>query len=503
VELVGSTNDPLEARVLATYAEAAVAHGEPQVAVETVREALLRLPSTHTRLKEVMIAASVAVDDLTAAIHMASELLELHRQHGDAPGEMRLQCTLAELNLKAGNSNEALDRAAAVLKARTDNESTRKAFRIVVDAAIAQGDGQRALHLARTEVSHWEGLGDRKEAALAMLVVASVFTAQRLLSKAAETASQAQRIFHDVKDRRNEAAAFGALGQVRVRQHHFERAARAYEHSEKLMCQVGDATGEASMMVCRAETHVQHMHWLLKSGKTFQDGDDVLLASRDHALHIAVDAASLARQLRWKRSLSNVLFRCAKVHIAVGSPDTQDMISESIEACSAVDDRENEATMLVLSAHVHLQHGSLELARTAAQRAMSLFHKSGNGKGERDSAQVLDRIAKASGGQSDIAGISGGTLSEHRDRLTRVETPMPDRELVRQVVGNAVRDLGLVVSDDEVVMQSGMTSASANIVRDALAAYYPDIHITPTLVYDYPTIEEMVQYICHRHADRR
>merc|ERR1711879_275247 len=60
-------------------------------------------------------------------------------------------------------------------------------------------------------------------------------------------------------------------------------------------------------------------------------------------------------------------------------------------------------------------------------------------------------------------------------------------ELAAAIIGDADEDL----EADTPLMEAGLTSNSAVILRDALSKDIPGVNLPPTLIFDYPSITSM------------
>merc|ERR1712028_173906 len=76
------------------------------------------------------------------------------------------------------------------------------------------------------------------------------------------------------------------------------------------------------------------------------------------------------------------------------------------------------------------------------------------------------------------------------------------KNLTEEVVREKVLEVALSIIGDDAdcefdmpLMQAGLTSNTAVLLRDDLASAIPGIHLPPTLIFDYPSVGAIADYI--------
>merc|ERR1712151_1391534 len=72
-------------------------------------------------------------------------------------------------------------------------------------------------------------------------------------------------------------------------------------------------------------------------------------------------------------------------------------------------------------------------------------------------------------------------------------------ELAAAVIGDAEDDL----EADTPLMEAGLTSNSAVLLRDELSKDIPGVNLPPTLIFDYPSITAMAEFIVEKSSAKK
>merc|ERR1711933_110178 len=103
------------------------------------------------------------------------------------------------------------------------------------------------------------------------------------------------------------------------------------------------------------------------------------------------------------------------------------------------------------------------------------------------------------GGGGDMPAAAKGGAVPDRDRGAALDAKAG---LDIQVVRNKVLDLAAAIigesdelESDTPLMEAGLTSNSAVILRDELSKDIPGVSLPPTLIFDYPSVSAMADFI--------
>merc|ERR1712039_294138 len=185
-----------------------------------------------------------------------------------------------------------------------------------------------------------------------------------------------------------------------------------------------------------------------------------------------------------------------------------------------------EASTLVLSAQILLfGNRDFRKAREAAEEAIYLFQQIGDEQGEDNAWTELERIDRIEGEQKAAAaaarqfqqqqpaGLQMTPLQQQQEPQEQASAAAPGYEaklvkmdltggLTTATVKAQIAEVakGLIGFDEEIeydmpLMESGLTSNTAVLLRDSLSQQLPGISLPVTLVFDYPSIESMSELI--------
>ena len=103
---------------------------------------------------------------------------------------------------------------------------------------------------------------------------------------------------------------------------------------------------------------------------------------------------------------------------------------------------------------------------------------------------------------NDLLSIIAYDVPKHLNQhllLQAKERTSNDTKLELQKIANDI--LGMDVSPQQPLMEAGLDSLAATEMRNAISTSFTDHELPATFVFDYPTIDAMVQYFDTRHKD--
>jgi len=250
-------------------------------------------------------------------------------------------------------------------------------------------------------------------------------------------------------------------------------------------------------------------------------------------LRSAMDALSLSRKLPEKRFLAKALSVVAEIHVMNQKPaESLKAGKDSLSIYRDCEEQVGEAFSHVICAHAHLMMGKNDLARTAATNALSIFQDADNELGEDMAMRVLEhlesveehvqkenmlqmqvqtRVLEA----QPVAALQGQEQVQTGMSKAQGETAIRPRapgsgalalnSLTLDAVKSKVMETTLAIIDDEEevegdtpLLEAGLTSNTAVLLRDELARDIPGITLPPTLIFDYPSVNAMSEFIIEK-----
>lgn len=150
-------------------------------------------------------------------------------------------------------------------------------------------------------------------------------------------------------------------------------------------------------------------------------------------------------------------------------------------------DRLGEATASLLLGHSYVSLGKMEPAKEAASKGLYVFEELHDFIGQDLAKATIDAILNP---VSAIAKTGTVRMVRRRKASVNVEAL---KDKVRNVVSEIVGMDNLV--DDTPLMQAGLTSQSAVLLRNALSKEIPGPSLPFTLMFDYPSIADLSQFL--------
>jgi len=336
-----------------------------------------------------------------------------------------------------------------------------------------------------------------------------------------------------------QAVALNALGQG-------VDSLRTAEQAERAWREVGDASGEVEALIVIAEAKVAICEE--RGGSRQANG---LNLTHLKAAQSAVRAAEAFRSDDYA-CLGNAHYICARVSKHLGS---WKIVEGEAKAASKAFRKARQvakrAQALVLWAEADLHRGYLQDARTRASRALDIFERFNDQEGLQAVSDVYDGVDRALGiptraqleahrqhaelmaqqqqqyfmwqqqqmqsgtpiptqmmpPEMDSVDMPAAAQRGGGDVVVKAGVPldlsaMVNEEAVQSKVLEVVKQL--LGDDDEAfemdvpLMEAGMTSNNAVLLRDILSKELPGVNLPPTLIFDYPSVGSITEYIIEK-----
>jgi hypothetical protein len=304
---------------------------------------------------------------------------------------------------------------------------------------------------------------------------------------------------------------------------------------EEIMVQVGISRVLISQVVEKEESGKG-------SEKSYNEGCN-------KALKVAKEAVSAARKLDDYEKTGAALMAVGLGQLMLSKfPEAQKAVDEAVSIFHEAGDARNEAYAFVLKADVHLWGKDIPAARAAAEEGIWLFQEIGDGKGESHGWDELEKIdrkdaeAREKAAQQQQQAQWGGGMQMTPEMMAQMQAQWqmqagqqagqqfdapaeqpsgkggPDLKLAAidlsaglqpAVIKGQITEIakGLIGEDEEIeldapLMESGLTSNTAVLLRDALSTTLPGLNLPVTLVFDYPSVGAMTELIMEKAAKK-
>mmetsp|Transcript_43765 Transcript_43765/g.140335 ORF Transcript_43765/g.140335 Transcript_43765/m.140335 type:complete len:794 (+) Transcript_43765:47-2428(+) len=518
-------------------------------ALRTAKEGLKRFQAAKNKpaeaeMLDMVVSAYIATDRLEEALSAGEKALTIYQDLGNRRMEAKMSSAIAGLYLRMARTDRALQAAEdAVLLFREsggDTSDKTEALFHVVEAYVQRGDLRGAAEAALEMLTHFKKEGNTKGEAAVLMTMCQVFMKMDNLSEAISSATKAQVILAESGSQFGEASALRMLAEVYSHKDEHKSAVRAAERSRTIFRELGEKTEEAqSLYLVAAESVALAVAEGARVGapagsraatdalnKGTKSVETVLKVSRD-----LKDAEGL---------LGSALCIQAQVHMLNGKPDEAlAAADEAVVLFRDIGSAISEANALLLSAdalRVTRQHRD---AGEAASEALRLFQSLSppDAKGEECAQEILDYLDEIKKQQQQAQQmkhamsaqpfqmnmtmpIEGyGDVPEQAVSMARQERERGprgpaldlssgvDMAIIRaKILEIASRITGAEDGEIEVdtpLMEAGLTSNSAILLRDELAQELPGISLPVTLVFDYPSISSMTELVMEASASRK
>jgi acyl carrier protein/tetratricopeptide (TPR) repeat protein len=364
------------------------------------------------------------------------------------------------------------------------------------------------------------------------------------------TAVQAQEIFADVTDKPREAFAWQTIAQLHISNRQFDVATFSQEKSLELFKAIGKKTEivksmyEVANLHLKLKNHKEGEKIVLQLGRysyfnTEQEIArqclfiDVCLVAReveseknprlagevvDKAFRASMKAISLANGVDDKRckglaalGRSRVVFAMNQVESALESAD---QAARHLRSCGSYEARQKESQALAFQAHITLKMGKTPQAEQLVQQASDLAREFSDWRGFEMALEVLELIeqaqkaqearalaAMAAGADFDFSALPKAAGDAAAPSMVIVEAPK-ETHIEAAVMEKKIMSMMIEMFDtdedmhmDTEVMEMGLDSLMSLEFVGKLAKEVKGIHLSPTLLFDYPSIRSMGEHI--------
>mmetsp|Transcript_22595 Transcript_22595/g.52662 ORF Transcript_22595/g.52662 Transcript_22595/m.52662 type:complete len:840 (+) Transcript_22595:92-2611(+) len=473
------------------------------------------------------------------AIEAGDAALQLFKSM-KATEQLKQECTaqvlvaLSELNLRANQLDKALAQAKEASESYrelSDEEEQVSALFALISVYIAKDDIEEALVTASDFCEEFSKLEAPREEANAHLAVCQCRYAKKDWTGALQAAKQAQAIFQAEMDNKAEAHCHTVMYDIYAEDGDYEKASKSAEKARKLWKSEGMKEAEANAL-----TTMVQMSIATTRKKEDKGGRSSAASAKswDKVLKAAKEAVAFAKKLDKEPGFAaNSLRVLAETYYNMGKFD--DCLTQANEAVSIyreTGDERGEAFALLLCGGAFLGMSEHIKARDDANEALGIFEAYGDEKGKEEASEILSVVNKV--------------LAERQAQMQALQMPQgmpqgmpmqmsPQMQQMPEAGGGADPaaalaarsrpagglDVGAgmkveavvtlisgmvasIVGDEEDIevdtplMQAGLTSNTAVLLRDELGKELPGINLPPTLTFDYPSVQAIADFVMEK-----
>lgn len=530
-----------EASTMSIVVKAYISKGQADKAIKVAKSGLQRFQEAGDQKSEAaayrtLYSAHTAAGDDDQALLVMEKALEAAQATGDQEMEVFLLGEASVACFKAGDYETAVADAKKEMDLAMEQKNwtiVASALKHLVDAHVANDQVKDAVDIAKDMREALEKAGDAKAEAAACLALSQAHIAGQNYDLAATAAKAAAEAAYQEEDDNLEGLALDMLTDVYMRAEKYEKAARAGEQARRIWKSLEKLANEANALNQVAQAFINQQY---KTGSTPAKSTR---ASRtagglEKAIKAGREALALAKEMPVTEGSftfqANAWIVITQVHLAKG--ETEDALAAASEAVSlfkqAGDDR-GEGYALVLEAQAEIQTEKFDKAKKLANDGMKIFKKHNDATGIAYAQDALDLIEKlappppppvfvpqaqwgapgapmrmpgqpqmpqwdpeAAGAQMVRAPRSGGTGALDMSSLSEDVVVGKVKEVAIGLVGDEdAEELEL----DTPLMEAGLTSNTAVLLRDELMNDLPGMNLPPTLIFDYPSVQAIADFI--------
>jgi len=475
-----------EAQSLRSFVRVLVQEGDAASVLGNCHDAVSRYRDVNAREAEsIALAALVeclvaSQESLDRSLQAATDACIAFRELGDLQQEMEMCCTMTRLCLDHEQLDQAEDyaRRALQLAGRDDRLAKSEALGLWAEVLLAKPDGaEKAVSLLKKEQMKCQDSRDELGEALTLLSLANAYMELSKPKEVLASAESARKLFKTLGDKMGELSALQITADVHARAMRYSDMSSALEKALDLAQVLGDNVTEASLNIsfAQAQMGLLEISQVAPGTADFRD-------SGEAATKAAKKAVALARRGQRSDLIISALCALSQTQFLVG--EKQAARSAAKAATSLAKGQPlSQATALVLAANSCITLGKMEAAKEAAGNALYLFEGVKDYVGQDLAKATLDAIGNP---------VSAVTTGKMR-RIVRKRKNSVNAEALRQKVRNVVSEIvGMdALQDDTPLMQSGLTSQSAVLLRNALSTEIPGSSLPFTLMFDYPSISDL------------
>jgi len=377
-------------------------------------------------------------------------------------------------------------------------------------------------------VEHFRAISDARGEGYAVLIAASMLFKLQRFDEALKLGQRAQSLFNEENDMKGEADALKLNGEMQWKKNEFKAAVRLGERARALYREVEKPQGEVACMYMIAETSVRNS---VKEGAKIYSDEPMPRPARDaldKGIKVAEAGIKMARHSDMSAApelIGSLL--CARAQgltLKARFDEALACADEAVLHFRELGAYQLEANALMLACDNLRALQKMREAAEAADEALALYRHMEDSTGAKLASDVLDSFQQYLQQQqqqqhSTPQPTAGAQMQQQfmqevqaRDgpaakvsKPERAKGPALDLKagLSLDVVKSKVQEVAMRITGaddgdieaDTPLMEAGLTSNSAILLRDELSQALPGVSLPVTLVFDYPSVAAMSELI--------
>lgn len=419
---------------------------------------------------------------------------------------------------------------------------------ILAEASSVTPESSQALQAARQASSYYEEaitagkIGSTAGKATCTLLLAKIFNKMQEFEAAIDESVRAFELFKKEGDQRGQSASRTVMSAAFRGTKEPVEALRMAEEAARLAFLAEDPLGEAEALVAVAESQVDVVETLYES-IPYQTVHTIVKTTAD-----AVSAMK-TRRPREHLLVGTAYLSHARALLHSNAGKGAWMSAKSAAKCfRKAGENRGRARALVSQAQAELRLGQLQEARASAEAAFAGFEKVGDSDGKQKAFEVSEQIMVAMGypTQAELKAraeqqqlemmrlqqqqmmlmaqqgsaqrgqlmttpqAQTGELPESlakqassRGPIARDGSPLDlGKGLDSSIVLAKIKEIAMQIigdtdefEEDLPLMEAGLTSNTAILLRDELSKDLPGVRLPPTLIFDYPSVGAITEFV--------
>mmetsp|Transcript_83722 Transcript_83722/g.260124 ORF Transcript_83722/g.260124 Transcript_83722/m.260124 type:complete len:506 (-) Transcript_83722:139-1656(-) len=479
-----------------------------------------------------LLAAGNAGEALAIAEKGLQQFVDASDKMGEASALFMQAKATAALD-DPGASLLVAQKALGAIKETGETDDLAPATFLVGELYFANGELDEASKVAREAATLYENVNDKSGVASCSLLVSDIHLMRDEADEAMDEAAKALKMYTEEGDLGGKASAKHKQSKAHKMNGQHLEALRAAESASKAWHEVKDLKNEARSTVAEAEAKV------------------ALLEERDEkadtnvwVMSLVQTAAAMAKKHRKNDTVTygNAMYTLAQVLVHSNGLKGATQAAREAAKCfrkAGMDGFVARATLLWAQAEFKMD--LFEDAQERCQRCISMFSRSTDEEGKMKALDLMDDINYSMGlptraeleerqrqmmmqqqqqmmmmqqqqwgqmqmmpqqqaaPQEEVAPGGGPPAAFHRDGspldLSAGMDPAIIKAKVQELAGQIIGDTDELEVDTP-LMEAGLTSNSAVLLRDELTKDLPGISLPPTLIFDYPSVAAIADFVC-------
>mmetsp|Transcript_73941 Transcript_73941/g.161865 ORF Transcript_73941/g.161865 Transcript_73941/m.161865 type:complete len:538 (-) Transcript_73941:23-1636(-) len=483
----------------------------------------------QAEVMRLMVATYAAVhpSDSASLSSYAVRAIDSLREVGDEEGEYEVMQVQAKALLACNCFEEAIEASRrSVARCRELGKSEVWALQASSKALLMDARTEEAMQAAEEAVAKSREASDRTAESIATSYLAEAQLEHGDVDLARATASEARQLASNARDDEALALAYTRLAGVEMADAKLIEALRHAEKAVQLWRRLKDPIREVDVLLIEAAAKLDVCQ--SRGPHTCNNTGLAVLAGTKQVLKQALRCRPQDHACIGRAKLLN-----ARTLMQFSSyREAEQMLKEAAGAFKKARQMRSEAQARLLLSEASMDCGFLQDARAECKRAVDLCQQVDHTKGLELADALNARIDKALGlptaeelrqqaaladAQTDFIQpeLTGGVAQEMQQSSAQPQNSALAGLGKSAITGPISRDLILsklaetvaaILGDDEPIeedvplMEAGITSNTAVILRNSLMEQIPGVSLPPTLIFDYPSMSEISGFIVDQVA---